>query len=213
MITLYHCAGARSFRPLWALEELGLAYDLKMLPFPPRFLKPEYLAINPLGTIPLFLDGDVRMTESVAILQYLAAKHAPTSLGVESHETGFADYLNFLHFGEATLTFPQTIYFRYAMLEAPEKRQPVVAENYARWFKKRMVGIETQLEHHDWIAAGRFTFADISVGFALQFAHFLKLDNDFSEHTQKYATRLRQRAAFLSARKIEKTGAAAAASN
>ena len=36
MITLYHCYGARSFRPLWMLEEMGLSYDLKMLPFPPR---------------------------------------------------------------------------------------------------------------------------------------------------------------------------------
>ena len=36
MITLYHCDGARSFRPLWMLEEMGLAYELKMLPFPPR---------------------------------------------------------------------------------------------------------------------------------------------------------------------------------
>ena len=51
MITLYHCADARSFRPLWALEELGLDYDLRMLPFPPRFLKKEYLQENPLGTI------------------------------------------------------------------------------------------------------------------------------------------------------------------
>ncbi len=38
MITLYHCDGARSFRPLWMLEEMGLAYELKMLPFPPRVL-------------------------------------------------------------------------------------------------------------------------------------------------------------------------------
>ena len=64
MITLYHCAAARSFRPLWTLEELGLAYDLKMLPFPPRVFAKEYLGINPLGTIPLLLDGDTRMTES-----------------------------------------------------------------------------------------------------------------------------------------------------
>ncbi|MDB5657252.1 MAG: glutathione S-transferase, partial [Tardiphaga sp.] len=53
MITLYHCARARSFRPLWALEELQLPYELKMLPFPPRALAKDYLAINPLGTIPL----------------------------------------------------------------------------------------------------------------------------------------------------------------
>ncbi len=203
MITLYHCAGARSFRPLWALEELGLAYQLHMLPFPPRFLQPDYLNINPLGTIPLFLEGDVRMTESVAILQYLAAKHGPTSMAVEVGEAGFADYLNFLHFGEATLTFPQAIYFRYALLESPEKRQPVVAANYARWFKKRMIGIEAQLLHHDWLAADRFTFADISVGFALQFAHFLKIDDEFSPKVQAYAARLRARPAYRKARAAE----------
>jgi len=68
VITLYHCAAARSFRPLWALEELGLSYELKMLPFPPRVFAREYLALNPLGTVPLLVDGDTRMTESAAIL-------------------------------------------------------------------------------------------------------------------------------------------------
>lgn len=48
------------------MEALGLPYELKMLPFPPRVLKREYLDINPLGTVPLFLDGKVRMTESAA---------------------------------------------------------------------------------------------------------------------------------------------------
>ena len=54
MITLYHCADARSFRPLWALEELALDYELKMLPFPPRMHDRSYLQINPLGTIPYY---------------------------------------------------------------------------------------------------------------------------------------------------------------
>ena len=57
MIVLYHCANARSFRALWMLEELGLPYELRMLPFPPRVLQKTYLDINPLGTIPLLLDG------------------------------------------------------------------------------------------------------------------------------------------------------------
>ena len=52
MITLYHCEAARSFRPLWMLEELSLTYELKMLPFPPRVLAKDYLALNPLGTFP-----------------------------------------------------------------------------------------------------------------------------------------------------------------
>jgi glutathione S-transferase len=67
MITLYHCADARSFRALWALEEVGEPYELKLLPFPPRFLAREYLQINPLGTIPYLIDGETRMTESAAV--------------------------------------------------------------------------------------------------------------------------------------------------
>ena len=63
MITLYHCEAARSFRPLWMLEELSLTYELKMLPFPPRVLAKDYLALNPLGTIPFMKDGETRMTE------------------------------------------------------------------------------------------------------------------------------------------------------
>jgi len=83
MVTLYHCDGARSFRPLWMLEEMGLAYELKMLPFPPRVFAKDYLALNPLGTIPLMIDGDTKMTESAGICHYLGVKYGPTPLMVE----------------------------------------------------------------------------------------------------------------------------------
>jgi len=71
MITLYHCHAARSFRPLWMREEMGLPYDLKMLPFPPRVFAKEYLAINPLGSVPAIDDDGVRMADSIAIMEYL----------------------------------------------------------------------------------------------------------------------------------------------
>lgn len=81
-LTLYHCANARSFRVLWALEELGLSYRLKMLPFPPRVHARHFLEVNPLGTVPAFFDGEMRMTESSAICHYLVTKYAPTQLEV-----------------------------------------------------------------------------------------------------------------------------------
>src|SRR3569833_1179675 len=89
MITLYHCDGARSYRPLWMLEELGLAYELKMLPFPPRVLAKEYLALNPLGTIPYLIDGETKMTESSGICHYLGIKYGPTSLMVGESEAAY----------------------------------------------------------------------------------------------------------------------------
>ena len=120
MIALWHCVDARSFRPLWALEEIGVPYHLEILPFPPRFHAREYLKINPLGTIPLLVDGETRMTESAAICQYLAERYAGPPLAVRPDEQEYGAYLNALHFGEATLTFPQTIVLRYGRLEQPE---------------------------------------------------------------------------------------------
>ena len=112
MIELYHCADARSFRALWALEEMGLPYRLHLLPFPPRVRQPEYLEVNPLGTIPLLVDGTTRMTESAAICEYLATRYGPSPLAVTSDEPDYGAWLDWLHRGEATLTFPQTIVLR-----------------------------------------------------------------------------------------------------
>jgi glutathione S-transferase len=195
MITLYHCMSARSFRPLWMLEELGLPYELKMLPFPPRAFDRAYLAVNPLGTVPALVDGEVRMTESAAICQYLAAR-AGSSMNVEVHEADYPAYLNFLHFGEATLTFPQTLILRYAHFESAERRSPQVAEDYAKWFLARLRTLEPRLAEHDFLAAGRFTAADVSAGYALLLAQHLGLSSGFTPQVARYWERLQLREGF-----------------
>jgi glutathione S-transferase len=196
MITLYHCAVARSFRPLWTLEELGLPYDLRMLPFPPRVFAKEYLGLNPLGTIPLLLDGDARMTESVAITQYLVTRYGPTPLAVDVDEPDYGAFLNWLHFGEATLTFPQTLVLRYTQLEPEERRSPQVATDYAKWFFGRLRGLEATLGNSDTVCAGRFTAADISVGYALLLAQRIGLSKDFGPGVAAYWQRLQARDGF-----------------
>jgi glutathione S-transferase len=94
MIELWHCPDTRSFRVLWVLEELGLPYDLHLLPFPPRLRAPEYLQVNPLGTIPTMRIGETFMTESAAIVQYLATRHAPNDLIVAVDDAAYGDWLN-----------------------------------------------------------------------------------------------------------------------
>ena len=85
MIRLYHCPDARSFRALWALEELSLPYELEVMPFPPRSRVPGYRDLNPLGTVPVLFDGEHRLTESAAMAHYLGARYGPTDL-VVGHE-------------------------------------------------------------------------------------------------------------------------------
>jgi glutathione S-transferase len=203
MITLYHCAGARSFRPLWTLEELHLPYDLKMLPFPPRALAKEYLGLNPLGTIPLLLDGDTRMTESAAIAQYLVTRYGPTPLAVGVEEPDYGAFLNWLHFGEATLTFPQTLVLRYTELEPEERRNPQVVADYAKWFFGRLRGVEAAVADREMLCAGRFTAADISVGYALLLAQQIGLSKDFGPAVAAYWQRLQARDGFRRAIEAE----------
>jgi glutathione S-transferase len=92
---------------LWMLEEMGLPYDQQ--PFPPRVFAKEYLLLNPLGTIPLMIDGETKMTESSGICHYLGARHGPTPLIVGVDEAAYGAFLNWMYFSEATLTFPQTL--------------------------------------------------------------------------------------------------------
>ena len=113
MIRLHHCVSARSFRVLWMLEELGLPYELTMLPFPPRVNAREFMVVNPLGTVPLFDDDGRTMTESSAICQYLAARHGRDTIDVSVESPDYGTYLQWLYFGEATLTFPLTLVLRY----------------------------------------------------------------------------------------------------
>ncbi|MEY9634549.1 glutathione S-transferase [Bradyrhizobium japonicum] len=152
MITLYHCDAARSFRPLWMLEEMGLPYELKMLPFPPRVFAKEYLALNPLGTIPFMVDGETKMTESSGICHYLGIKHGPTPLMVGPKDPAYGAFLNWMYFSDATLTFPQTLVLRYTQLEPEERRNPQVAGDYAKWFLGRLRAVEAATANAETLA-------------------------------------------------------------
>jgi glutathione S-transferase len=203
MIELWHCPDARSFRPLWALEELGLPYKLHLLPFPPRVREPGFLEVNPLGTIPALRDGDTFMSESAAIVQYLCTRHGPSDLAVAVDDPAYGAWLNWLHFGEATLTFPQTLVLRYRQFE-PGKAE-VVADDYAQWFLSRLRHVDRALgDGREWLCAGRFTGADISVGYALLLAKQLKLDGKFSPAIQAYWDRLKDRPGFKAAKAAQK---------
>jgi len=179
------------------LEELGVPYKLEMLPFPPRVLSRQFLDVNPLGTVPALFDGAVGMTESAAICQYLAARYSPRQLDVDPNEADFGSYLNFLHFGEATLTFPQTLVLRYSRFEATERQLPRVADDYSKWFLARLRTLEPQLTERLYLC-GRFTAADVPVGYALLLAQHLGLDS-FTPSVMAYWQRLTMREGFARA--------------
>jgi glutathione S-transferase len=155
-----------------------------------------YLDINPLGTVPSLTDGALTMTESAGICQYLVDRYGPTELGLTPHDTDYGLYLNWLHRSDATLTFPQTIVLRYTRLEPEERRLKQAADDYTQWFFARLRSVETALADRDYLCAGRFTIADVCIGYALYLATTLGLREGFKPNTEAYYHRLTARPAF-----------------
>ena len=193
---LFHGHGTRSLRVAWVLAELGVDYRETVVPFPPRVKQPEFLGINPAGSLPFFAHGAVRMTESVAICLYLVEAYGPTPLAVPPGETGFADYLQFCFYGEATLTQPLGTIMRYAVLEPPERRSPQVVDDAKALFTRRLGLVQRAVAETGYAAAGRFTVADVSLGYALAFAARLGVADLMPPGVQAYAERLQSRPAY-----------------
>jgi glutathione S-transferase len=192
---LWHCSGARSLRALWTLEELEMDYDVEILPFPPRIFQREYLDVNSLGTVPYFVDGDTEMTESTGICQYLVDRYERYDFGLRPDHAEYGAYLNWLHHSDATLTFPQTISMRYYYLEPTPEKQGV-ADDYAKWYIARLRRLDAHLENNEYLVDGRFTIADIAVGYALYLGRALKMDERYKPQTKAYLERLMERPGF-----------------
>lgn len=203
---LWHCYNTRSLRPLWALEEMGIDYDLEVMLFPPRFRHEGYKDLNSLGTVPYFVDsnGDnqTTMTESSGICLYLVERYQQHQLGLKPDHPEYGDYLNWLFQSDATLTFPQTIYLRYTYLEAEENRIPQVAADYGKWFITRLNRLDAHILNREFLCDNRMTIADIAVGYALLLGELLGLSDSYTPQVQDYLARLKARPAFIRAQAI-----------
>jgi glutathione S-transferase len=195
---LYHCADSRSLRCVWAAQEVGLDIDLRTLPFPPRAFAKEYKEVNPLGTVPGWFENGQLLTESAAICQRIAIG---TDLEVKPDEPDYLLYLNWLHRSDATLTFPLAVMVRYTRVEQAERRLGQAVEDYKGFFLGRAKSVEQALEDgREWLVEGRFTIADICVGYALFLATTLGLSEELSPHSKRWLDRLCARPALIAAR-------------
>ncbi len=169
MITVY--GEGRGFRVVWLLEEMGLPYRLRPVDLLAGVENdPEYLAVNPAGFIPAIRDGDITMVESIAIMEYLMARHGPTPLAPAPDDPAFPAYQQFLHLGEAGLAMSMYIVVVSRNLAPAAEKRNWGARKALQVFESRLGLVTAQLARAPWMAGDRFTAADISVTYALEFA-------------------------------------------
>jgi len=194
MITVW--GEGRGFRVVWLLEEMGLAYRLRPVDLQAGVEEDaEFQAINPAGFIPAIQDGDVTMVESIAIMEYLMARHGPTPLAPGPHDPAFPAYQQFLHLGEAGLA--ASIYFvNGARNLAPEaERHNWSAGQALDVFETRLRLVTRQLARSPYLAGEAFTAADISVTYALELAQ-RSVGFAFGEAERAYVARTSGRDAY-----------------
>ena len=198
MIKLYHAPITRSLRILWLLEELGLPYEVEKLDFPAGLQTPAYLAKNPLGKVPTIEDGDVRMCESGAITEYLVEKYGKGRLAPAPGTPKRAEYLQWLHWAEATAMPPMAEYFQNIMLKPENERIPAIAEEAKGKIAKWLGMLDHHLANRKFLIGDEFTGADVMMGYTVAAAKFSGIANDFP-NVLAYASRLEERPAFQKA--------------
>lgn len=199
---LYHCPDARSLRCLWAVEEAGFDVDLRLLKFPPRAFEPDYRAVNPLMTVPGWIEDGRLMTESVAICERIAEG---TPLEVRRDEPDYWDARNWLHRSDATLTFPLAIMLRYTRVEPEERRLAQAVADYKAFFSGRARSIEAALaDGREWLVADRFTIVDITIGYAAFLATTLGAEDALGDNTKTWLQRCVAREGFRRAQDRQK---------
>ncbi len=194
---LYHCSKTRSVRVLWLLEELGLDYELETLDFDPRVLNgPDYLPINPFGTVPALVDGDLTLLESGAIIQYLLARYGDGVLQPDPDDSAFGPYLQWLHFGEGTLMVPIAHIATHTFKLPEGERDPREVERGKKCLTRYAAVLDKELVERPYLAGDEFTAADIVVGYAVLLMKLFHVMPDGNPHLAAWFERLKQRPAF-----------------
>jgi len=199
MLTVY--GEGRGFRVVWLLEELGVAYRLRPVDLLAVENDPDFLAINPAGFIPALQDGETIMVESIAILEYLLARHGRSPLAVAPDDPAFAAYLQFLHLGEAGLAGPMNAVFVGRALAPEAERNARVTSWALETFHSRLGLVIQRLSNRPFLAGDQFTAADISVSYALLLG--LRTSNYTPGSVERaYLARTTTRPAYARAMKI-----------
>ena len=199
---LYFAPNSRAVRIAWLLEELGLEYDIEKYSVGDRALRtPEYYKIHPMGRIPVLEDGETRIYESGAIVQYLLARHGKGKFAPSVDDSSFPEYLQWLHYAEGSIMGQVNILVVETILLPPEKRNDVNVNRALKLLKVALGNVDNRLQDREYLT-GSFSGADIMTGHACFGAMKAGAEIDDYKQLKAYIDRLLERPALKKARSL-----------
>jgi len=172
---LYEFGPTRSLRVRWTLQELGVDFEAVTVDLVKgEHRRPEFLRINPAGRVPVLVDGDAVVTESVAIVQYLAAKYPEKALlPTDAHERAQLD--RWMLFTVTELEQPLWRIARNTRLYTEDRRQPTDVTIAREEFGEMAGVLARHLREREFVTGNRVSVADFVVAYTLDWANESKL--------------------------------------
>ena len=199
MLKVHFVAGTRSGRVVWLLEELGLEYEVNIMPFSKEGLKsPEHRSRHALGRVPVLEDGDISIFESGAIIDYVLERHKNGGLKPNSDAPEFPFYLQWYHYCEGMVMPPMNQIVVQTILLPPDRRDEVVLNQAKNLLTKSLAPVNENLADKDYLI-GDFSAADLMLGHSCFMANRLGCVSDEMQNIKDYVARIADRPAFKKA--------------
>lgn len=178
---LYEFAPTRSIRVRWALQELGVDFETVQVNLRAgENRRPEFLKLNPAGKLPVLVDGDLVLTESVAIVLYLAEKYPEKGL-LPADPRERAKVNQWLLFAATELEQPLWRIARHKFLYPEDKRQPGDIPVACEDFKAMADVLEKHMEQRQFVVGDSVTVADLVMAYTLDWANEIHLLDGFPQ--------------------------------
>ena len=199
MLKVHFVAGTRAGRVVWLLEELGLEYEINIMPFTKEGLKSsEHRSRHALGRVPVLEDGDISIFESGAIIDYVLERHKNGGLKPSSDSPEFPFYLQWYHYCEGMVMPPMNQIVVQTILLPPDRRDETVLNQAKNLLTKSLAPVNENLAEKDYLI-GDFSAADLMLGHSCFMANRMGCVSEEMQNIKDYVTRINARPAFQKA--------------
>ena len=199
MLKVHFAPNSRAGRIIWLLEELELPYEVNKMAFHPKDLKTEeHRKRHPLGRIPVLDDGDIRIYESGAIVEYIIERHKNGGLKPDIHSDEFPQYLQWFHYCEGMVMPPINTIVVQTILLPEERRDETVLKQAKNLLTKALLPVNQLLEKNKYLI-DNFSGVDFMLGHSLYMSNKLKCVPDDMINIKNYLNLISERESFQKA--------------
>jgi len=199
MLKVHFAPNSRAGRIIWLLEELSLPYEVNNMAFHPKDLKSdEHRKRHPLGRIPVLDDGEIRIYESGAIIEYVLERHKNGGLKPSVDDERYPEYLQWFHYCEGMVMPPINTIVVQTILLPPDRRDETALGQAQRLLTKSFAPVNETLEGKDYLI-GDFSAADLMLGHSCFMGNRMGCVPDEMVHLKQYVEKISNRKAFKTA--------------